>query len=80
MAVILTALTSCEKNCYKFRCTDTITTSNGGNPTNTTTTIEKCDITSKDSKKIVNAMNGSASTTINGKTTSVKTSCSASLY
>lgn len=79
ITVVLTLLTSCEKNCYKFRCTNTTTTSNGGSQPSSTTIIDKCDLTSKDSKNIVKAMNGTASTTINGTTVTVKTSCSASV-
>ena len=79
MAVLLAALSSCEKNCYQFTCKDEVTSSNGFNTTTTVTKIEKCNLTSKDAKNFVNTMNGTGSVTTSGKTTTFSTNCTSSL-
>jgi hypothetical protein len=79
IAILLTTLASCEKNCYDFKCTDIVTSSNGMNTTTTVTSVEKCNLTSKDAKNVLNAMNGSGSVTVNGQRTTFTTSCSSSV-
>lgn len=79
MAALLTALTSCEKDCYTFKCSQNIITydkfgtessSNAGY-----VDIYKCDMTSKDAKKYMNFMNGKVTSGTGNNKTTVSTNC-----
>ena len=79
-AALLTALTSCEKDCYNFKCSQNIINydkfgteypSFGG-----IVEIYKCDLTSKDAKNFIKSMNGKVTSGTGADKTTVSTSCS----
>ena len=79
MAAVLTALTSCEKDCYNFKCSQTIITydkfgtessSNAG-----FVDIYKCELTSKEANRYMNFMNGKVTTGTGNTKQTISTSC-----
>ena len=79
MAVLLTALTSCEKDCYNFKCSQNIITYDKFGAESSTNAgyvdIYKCDLTHKDAKNFIKSMNGKTTTTVGNIKTTVSTSC-----
>lgn len=79
MAALLTALTSCEKDCYNFKCSQNVITYDkfGAESSNYAGSVEiyKCDMTSKDAKKYMNYMNGKVTSGTGNNKTTVSTSC-----
>lgn len=73
--ILAITLTSCQKNCYKFTITTTTTTWSGSsNPQ--TTTVVKCDLTSRQAKKVNQGLESTASTGIGKQKVTVETTSS----
>ena len=79
MAALLTALTSCEKDCYTFKCSQNVTTYDrfGVESSNNagSVEIEKCDLTKKDANNFIKSTNGKMTTTVGDNKTTVSTNC-----
>lgn len=79
MAALLTALTSCEKDCYNFKCSQNVITYDrfGTESSNSAGSVEidKCDFTKKDAKNFIKSMNGKTTTNVGNIKTTVSTSC-----
>jgi hypothetical protein len=80
MAALLTALTSCEKDCYNFKCSQNIINYDKfGAETSTylgSVEIYKCDLTNKDAKNYIKSMNGKVTSGTGNNKTTVSTNCS----
>jgi hypothetical protein len=79
MAALLTALTSCEKDCYNFKCSQTIITYDkfGSESSNSAGSVDiyKCDLTSKEANRYMNFMNGKVTSGTGNDKTTISTSC-----
>lgn len=79
MAVVLTALTSCEKDCYNFKCSQNIITYDkfGSESSNYAGSVEiyKCDLTSKEAKRYMNFMSGKVTSGTGSNKSTISTSC-----
>lgn len=78
-AVLLTALTSCEKDCYNFKCSQNIINYDQFGTESSTNAgyleIDKCDLTSKDAKNFIKSMNGKITSGTGNNKTTVSTNC-----
>ena len=79
MAAVLTALTSCEKDCYNFKCSQNIISYDKFGAESSTYSgfveIYKCDLTSKDAKRYMNFMNGKVTAGTGNNKTTTSTNC-----
>ena len=79
MAALLTALTSCEKDCYNFKCSQNIITYDkfGAESSNNAGYVDiyKCDLTHKDAKNFIKSMNGKVTSGTGNDKTTISTSC-----
>jgi hypothetical protein len=85
LVVVLTAMTSCKKECYKFRCEQTsqyknsIGTPIGGNVSLTSYEEYKCELTKKEADRYLIYLNGEVTTEAPGgmgNTITVVSDCS----
>lgn len=80
IAALLTALTSCEKDCYNFKCSQNIINYDKFGTESSTNAgfieIDKCDLTSKDAKNFIKSMNGKVTTSSGNNKTTISTNCS----
>jgi hypothetical protein len=78
-AVLMTALTSCEKDCYNFKCSQNIITYDKFNVQSSTSAgyveIYKCDFTKKDANNFIKSMNGKVTSGTGNDKTTVSTNC-----
>ena len=79
MAALLTALTSCKKDCYTFKCSQSIITYDKFGAESSTNAgfvdIYKCDLTSKEANRYMNFMNGKVTSGTGNDKTTISTSC-----
>jgi hypothetical protein len=79
IAAVLTALTSCEKDCYNFKCSQNIITYDKFRTESSTNAgyvdIYKCDLTSKDAKNYIKSMNGKVTSGTGNNKTTISTNC-----
>lgn len=79
MAAVLTALTSCEKDCYNFKCSQNVITYDkfGAESSNYAGFVEiyKCDLTRKEANRYMNFTNGKVTSGTGNDKTTISTSC-----
>jgi hypothetical protein len=78
ISALLMAMTSCEKDCHNFKCSQSTTTYDKfGAPSTSVqyTDIEKCDISNKDAKNFIKSMNGKLTSTSGNIKVTVSTNC-----
>jgi hypothetical protein len=79
IAALLSALTSCEKNCYEFKCSQNIITYDkfGSESSSYAGSVDiyKCDLTNKDAKNYIKSMNGKVTSGSGNNKSTISTSC-----